>query len=54
LGELDVTDDPAQLAARARWCRRLARDCLDDTTRSSLKDMAAELEDRAKHSDDQA
>jgi hypothetical protein len=49
-----VADDPAQLAARVRWCRRLARDCLDETTRSSLKDLAAELEDRARKTDDQA
>jgi hypothetical protein len=49
-----MVDDPFQLSARANWCRRLARDCGDESTRSSLKDLAAEFDDRARKAGDQA
>jgi hypothetical protein len=49
-----VADEPAYLAARAKWCRRLARDSADSRIQTSLEDLAQELEDRAEKTNDQA
>jgi len=37
-----------ELEARAQWCRRLARDADDEQLRTSLIEMATELEGRAR------
>lgn len=42
-----MADGRQDLEARAKWCRRLARDCIDDQLRVSLQEMAADLERRA-------
>jgi len=42
-----MPENRQDLEARAKWCRRLARDCADDQVRSSLHDMAADLDRRA-------
>jgi len=39
-------DDREQLAARAKWCRRLARDCLDEHVRVSLEELARDCDRR--------
>jgi hypothetical protein len=46
-----VSENRQDLEARAKWCRRLARDCIDDQVKSSLKELAADLDRRAQ--DDQ-
>ena len=41
-----MADDREELAARAKWCRRLARDTLDETVRASLEEQARECDRR--------
>jgi hypothetical protein len=43
-----VSENRQDLEARAKWCRRLARDCIDEQLRGSLNEMASELEQRAE------
>jgi len=43
-----VSENRQDLEARAKWCRRLARDCIDEQIRGSLTEMAIELEQRAE------
>jgi hypothetical protein len=43
-----VLDDASQLAARANWCRRLARDCHDHHTRAALEELARDCERRVR------
>jgi hypothetical protein len=42
-----MAEELQNLKARAKWCRRLARDCFDEQLRSSLQQIAADLERRA-------
>ena len=37
-----------ELETRAKWVRRLARDCIDEHLRGTLQEMAADLERRAR------
>jgi len=39
-------DDREQLTVRAKWCRRLARDCLDEHVKSSLEELAQDCDRR--------
>ena len=48
-----MPENRQDLEARAKRCRRLARDCMDDQVKSSLQDMAADL-DRRAHDDQPA
>ena len=50
-GGLSLATKTQELEARAQWCRRLARDAADDQLRTSLIEMAAELEGRARGPD---
>jgi hypothetical protein len=42
-----VAEERQELEARAKWCRRLAHDCLDEHVRHSLQNLAADLDRRA-------
>ena len=42
-----MADDRNYLTAQAQWCRRLARACSDDRTRTSLVELAVDYERRA-------
>ena len=43
-----MTKDEQELAARAKWCRRLAGDAADEQLKASLNELARELEGRAR------
>ena len=43
-----MTKDEQELAARAKWCRRLARDADDEQLKASLNEIAVELEGRVR------
>lgn len=43
-------DEREQLAARAKWCRRLARDCIDEHVRASLEELAQDCDRRRDQS----
>ena len=43
-----MPENRQDLEARARWCRRLARDSGDEQLKTSLNELAAELEGRAR------
>ena len=45
-----MTKNEQELAARAKWCRRLARDAADEQLKASLTELAVELEGRARGS----
>ncbi len=42
-----MAEERQELEARAKWCRRLAHDCLDEHVRHSLQNLAADLDRRA-------
>ena len=43
-----MSENRQDLEARAKWCRRLARDCHDEQVKTSLQQMASDLERRAE------
>lgn len=42
-----MSEGREDLEMRARWVRRLARECLDEHLKVSLQEMAADLDRRA-------
>ena len=49
-----MSESRQDLEARAKWCRRLARDCMDEQVKGSLKELANDLDRRAHGLEGQA